>query len=94
MLTLEDIHDYIKYMAGSSMSLTDEQIESVIALIDTDRNGKIDKFEMEIFLRAMIELQDDLEFKHGSEFLEYIENKRKLKMMKTANGNQLSNRSK
>lgn len=49
-----EIKDYIKYMAGPSLTLTDEQIDEVYSLIDTDNDGSIDKQEMEIFLKAMM----------------------------------------
>ena len=68
-----EIKDYIKYMAGPSLTLTDEQIDEVYALIDTDNDGSIDKQEMEIFLKAMMSLQDDLTFQEAYSYIEHKE---------------------
>lgn len=66
-----EIKDYIKYMAGDGLTLTDNQIEQIYQLIDNDNDGCIDKTEMEVFLRAMMMLQEDLNFKDGNQYLEY-----------------------
>lgn len=72
-LDKDEIKDYIKYMAGDRLKLTDRQIDQVYELIDTDNDGSIDKLEMEIFLRAMMLLQEDLTFKLASKYLEVQE---------------------
>jgi len=42
--------------------MEDDQIDQVYGLIDTDNDGFIDKPEMEIFLKALVSLHDDLTF--------------------------------
>lgn len=66
-----EIKDYIKYMAGDGLALTDREIDKIYQLIDTDNDGCIDKREMEIFLGAMMLLQEDLTFKSGNKYIEY-----------------------
>lgn len=70
-LDKQEIKDYIKYMAGDGLTLTDGQIDQVYTLIDTDNDEAIDKTEMEVFLRAMMLLQEDLTFKQANQFIEH-----------------------
>lgn len=52
-------------MSQQVISLTDQQIDEIYALIDTDKDGEIDKEEMQIFLRALLTLQENITFKRS-----------------------------
>ena len=59
----QEAKDYIQFMAQEVLTLTDEQIDEMYALIDTDNDGEIDKSEMQIFLRVLMTLQENITFK-------------------------------
>ena len=52
-LDREEDKDYIKYKAGSILTLNDDGINQIYSLIDSDNDGSISKKEMEMFCNAL-----------------------------------------
>lgn len=53
-LDRNELVDYIKTMAYPNLDVTDEQIDEIFNVIDTDGDGAIEKHEMELFLHVMM----------------------------------------
>lgn len=58
-LDFEEVKEYIKGTAFSSMDLTDYQVEEIYGTIDKDGNGSVDREEMAQFLNLLLILQDN-----------------------------------
>lgn len=65
-----EIKDYIKYMANDELTLSDDQLDQLFKLIDTDNDGQIDKQEMVVFLKKMMSLHFNLKFKESYKYLQ------------------------
>ena len=54
-------------------------------MIDTDSDGSIDRAEMEMFLKTLMQLYKDIHFRNATEFMEYKERMREVqnKQLKT-----------
>lgn len=66
-LDRDEIKDYIKFMAGSALTLNNEHIDEIYSLIDSDNDGSINKKEMEIFLNALMHVQSNLTFSNSTD---------------------------
>lgn len=71
-LDKEEVKEYIKLMSEQVLTLHDAQIDELYSIIDTDSDGAINKKEMEIFLKAMMSLQDNLSFKNSNKYFEQV----------------------
>lgn len=69
LLDIREIADYIDSMTVPKLEMTNEQMTEVFNVIDTDGDGYIDKNEMQSFLKVVMVVQQNLQFKTSDHYM-------------------------